>query len=147
MEVSSPVDHGKDGRKHDLGPLFALEIFPDHVQRSLRQGSGYHWDYDEIAGAQDLIGSIGQARRAVDDDPIIVDRQARRDFRQPTTFPKLMEKAVEMTERSIGRKNVQPNVKARPDKLQEVRIRDDACLHFASARLLSKDERRPTLRV
>ena len=68
MEFAAAVDHDMDGQQRHP----AADMGVDDLQRAGRQRGGDDGHHDQIGGAQHLLGRLGQPRRAVEDDPVII---------------------------------------------------------------------------
>ena len=70
----------------------ALHQIARHLaHRALRQGGGDDRDDDQVGGAQHLLAGFGEARRAIEDDAVIILAQAVDQLGQPLLLVHLAE--------------------------------------------------------
>ena len=107
VEQAAAVDHREDRGERHLRPLLLADMLLDLVERAARQDRGDHRHDRQVGGAQDLVRRVGQAGRAVDDDPVIIADEVRRDLGQPLALAEIVEGIVEVAQRFIGRQHVE----------------------------------------
>ncbi len=117
VERAAPIGHVENRQQCAATDSLPVKELDDLLESPLRKRRGDHRHDDQIGGAHDLLAHLGQARRAIENDPVIIAAEALKQLLQPLFLAEPEKKPVEPAKRGIGREQVEALVLGLLDQL------------------------------